>query len=83
MVILHGDVNDEVSISVSFLEVVGLYAHYDSQYFFLRFGDAFFCDVANNTGDFLILSIVCFLDQDDHVGEIRHCDALIPFLVDF
>ena len=83
MVLLHGDDDGKVSIGASLFEVVGIYAHYDSHNFFLQVVDAFLCDVADDTGDFIFLSVDFFLERYGRVGGIRHCDVLVPFLMDF
>ena len=48
--------------------MVGLYAHYDSRYFFLQVVHAFLFDIADDTGDFLFLSVeIIDIDVNDTI----------------
>ena len=69
MILLHGNDDSKVSIGSSFLEVLLIYAHYDSSDFFLQVVYAFFRDFANNAGDILFLRFDCFLDRYGRVGR--------------
>ena len=82
-VLLHGDDDGEVSIGASFLVVCVIYVHYYSRDFFLQVVYAFLCDVADDTGDFLFLSVNCLLDQNGRVGGLMHCEVWVLFLTDF
>ena len=79
MILLNGDDDGEVSIGATSLEVVGLYACYDSHDFFLQVLGDFLRDVAIDTGDFIFLGIDCFLDRDVRDNGIRYCDVLVLF----